>query len=934
MLKSPSRLLTAIALLTAIGCGDDGGSEPDGTIAVSASPSTLTLPQGGTGTVTVTLVRGGGFDDPVNVAVSGLPSGVTATASPAQLTGATTSTTVTVNVANTVAAGTYTATITASAAGVGNATTTYSLTVTALPTFALSANPAAVSIGQGGSSTTTINVNRTNFTSPVALSLQNPPAGITGSFNPLPATGDQSTLTLNVAGTVATGNVTLTVLGTASGQPDKTTTVTLTVTPPPDYTLSVTPTSVPVNAGSTGQVTVNIARTNFTGTVNLALDAPPAGITATFNPAATTGNSSVATISAAASVAPGNYNVTIKGTATGVPTNVVPSNEAAAAGDRTVTVQVVVSPAPNFTISAAPNALNATPGGAAVNSTITIARTNLTSDVALSLVSPPTGITGVFTPATLTGANLTSTLALTVAGTVAPGNHTLTVQGVGGALTKTATIALTVATGPSVTFSMTPATLSLEQGGAGQATLNVARSNFTGNVTPTVTGAPNGMTVNVTPNPITGNTATVAVSVGASVATGNHTLTITGNTGGAAGSPSTTLTVTVSQATGQNNAWEFCSNEVPVKFWRLTNGTWSEVTGTVVGNVTRFSFTTASGSNGVAFTVSASGRFTTFVYLAQNTELSGLARSCATAAGTVSKTFNVSGMGGAETGTLGYGGASATLSSATASYNLNVVPGTYDWFAAFGAQPGLPDFSYNWTNYRIGRGEAAPGGAVAVNRTGAPAFVTAPWTVTGAAGGSTNIVSQSLQTANGTALGFPLGSVIGGATSGNMLFLQPADRLASDLWLLNVSNAEIAGAVTDVRAIQQYVGSAPPAGITLALPAKVPVFTTSTVATSPTRWQVVGSIPTDYQTAVSSVSASYTGQGSNQLYTITATRAWLVANGMSTNYTLINPDLPGFLTQWAPSAPLLATSVIMVGSNATAAPTAGTITVIGTRVVQ
>jgi hypothetical protein len=931
MFKTPGRLLTAIALLTAIGCGDDGGSEPDGTIQVSASPNTLTLPQGGSGTVTVTLVRGGGFDDPVNVAVSGLPTGVTTSVSPAQLTGSTSQATVTVNVANTVAAGTYTATITASAAGVGNATATYTLTVTALPTFSLSANPAAVSIGQGGSGTTTIQIARTNFTSPVALSLQNPPAGITGTFNPSPATGDQSTLTLNVAGTVATGPVTLTVLGTAAGQTDKTTTVTLTVTPPPDYTLSATPTSVPVNAGGSGQTTVNITRTNFTGTVNLALDAPPAGITATFNPAAVTGNSSVATINAAATVAPGTYSVTIKGTATGVPTNVATAiDEAAAAGDRTVTVQVVVSAAPNFTISAAPNAVNATPGGAAINSTITIARTNLTSDIALTLVSPPSGITGAFTPATLTGANLTSTLAITVANTVQPGQYTLTVQGAGGTLTKTATIAVTVATGPSVTFSMTPGTLTLEQGGAGQATLNVARSNFTGNVTPTVTGAPNGMTVTVTPNPITGTTATVAVSVGTGVATGNHTLTITGNTGGAAGTPTTTLAVTVTQATGQNVVWEFCANEVPLKFWRQSGGTWSEVTGTVVGTVTRFSFTVAAGSAGVAFTSAAGNSFSTFVFLSQSNEIG--TRACTPTPTTVTKTFNFSNLVGGEVGQLGYGGTAANV---TATTNLNVRPGTYDWLAAFGPQPGLPSFTSSWTNYRLGRNETAPGGAVAVDRTGAPAFVTVPFTVNGAAGGSITQVTQSLVTANGTSAGLTIGSPIQGTTSGNLYFLQPGDRLASDLWSVMATNIELGGTVTDSRSVISYLGSTPPANVGLTLPGKVPAFTVTQVNGAPvTTWTTAGSIPAEFQSLSGPVAIQYIGQGSTTFYAITATRNWLVANNMSTSYSITNPTLPGFLQQWAPAATLTSTTVAMGGINLVAAPTAGTILTFAVRSVQ
>jgi hypothetical protein len=118
--------------------------------------------------------------------------------------------------------------VTGTATGIGSTTVTYSLTVTATPTYALTATPAAVSVGQGGSGTTTIGVQRTNFTGGVALTLDSPPAGITGSFNPTPATADQSVLTINVASTVATG-YNLTVKGSATGPGDKTTTVALTV---------------------------------------------------------------------------------------------------------------------------------------------------------------------------------------------------------------------------------------------------------------------------------------------------------------------------------------------------------------------------------------------------------------------------------------------------------------------------------------------------------------------------------------------------------------------------------------------------------------------------------------------------------------------------------------------------------------------------------
>ncbi len=954
---APRRVLSALALLTAIGCGDDDGSGPTGSITLSASPSALTVQQGGSGTVTVTLVRGGGFADPVNVAVTGLPSGVTLTVTPAQLTGTTTQAVVTVNVANSVPAGTYPATVTATATGIGSATASYTLTVTALPTYALTATPAAVSVGQGGSGTTTIGVTRTSFTSPVTLTLDAPPAGITGSFNPTPATGDQSVLTINVASTVAPGNHTLTVRGTATGQADKTTTVALTVTGPANYSLAATPSAVTISAGGNGTTTVDITRTNFTGAVTLSLDAPPAGITATFNPAAPTTNSSVATIAVASTVTPGNYNVTIKGTGS--------------AGDRTTIVAVTVTAAASFTLAASPSALSLAPGGSG-NSTVTIVRTNLTADIALTLVSPPAGITGVFTPATLTGTTLTSTLAINVASTVVAGVYPITVQGVGGSLTRTAVVTVTVAAGASVSLSFTPAALSIQQGGSGSTTLNATRSNYTGTITPSVAGAPAGLTLTFNPNPLTGNSAAVTVNVGAGVAVGTHNLTITGASG-AAGNPTAPLAVTVTAATGGSNfVWEFCNADgVPLKFWRQSGGTWTEVAPTVVGNLTRFSFTISSTSGGVAFTLSNTGPsvrnsfrtaqqrssfrgftklarekanaarmkltnqtvnqsspfFDTFVILGLASELSGYGETCVTTTPTlVSKTFNVSGIAASESGQLGYGPGAAALTSATPSYNVMVEAGSYDWLAAFGPTPGFPDLNYNWSAYRLGRNEPAPGAAVAINRVGATAFTTFPFTVTGGSSGSTYFFSQSLSGARGHINSFSIGSLLGTMNTGTALFLSPGDRLGTDLLSLNITNANTVGTVTDFRNTVRYLGSAPPASGSFALPQAVPAFVVSAVAGAPVpTWSAAGSIPTDYQGATSSVGASFTGANSGPLYTITATRGWLTANGMSTNYTLAGPILPGFLAAWAPGAPLDDSSVIMFGSFGTTAPVAGTV---------
>src|SRR6188768_4318537 len=58
-------LVAAASIVFAVACnstyGDDGPTGNTGSIQVTANPSTLSLPQGGSGTITATLARGGGY---------------------------------------------------------------------------------------------------------------------------------------------------------------------------------------------------------------------------------------------------------------------------------------------------------------------------------------------------------------------------------------------------------------------------------------------------------------------------------------------------------------------------------------------------------------------------------------------------------------------------------------------------------------------------------------------------------------------------------------------------------------------------------------------------------------------------------------------------------------------------------------------------------
>src|SRR5207249_868966 len=517
-----SGLVLVAGLVVVTGCGKDGGTGPAADYTLSLAPAALTIVQGATGNTTVTITRTN-FTDAVTLSLGGAPTGVTGSFNPAAPTA--TSATLTVSVEATVVPGVYNLTVNGSGSP-GNRSTPLTLTVSAAPDYSLSLAPAALTIAQGASGTTTVTITRTNFTGAVTLSLGGAPTGLTGAFDPAAPTGNTSTLTVSVGAAVAPGVYNLTVDGT--GAPgNRSTPLALTVSAAPDYTLSLTPAALTIAQGATGTTTLTITRTNFAGAVTLSLGNAPAGVTGSFNPAAPTGTSSTLTVSVGSAVAPGAYNLTVDGT--GAP------------GNRSTPLALTVSAAPDYTLSLSPAALTVDPG-ATGTTTVTIARTNFTGAVTLSLGNAPTGVTGSFNPAAPTGTS--STLTVSVGAAVAAGTYNLTVDGTGAPGNRSTPLTLTVSAPGDHTLSLAPTALSVGQGATGTTTVTITRTNFTAAVTLSLGNAPTGVTGSFDPAAPTGTSSTLTVSVGAAVPPGVYNLTVNGTA--TAGNRSTPLTLTVS----------------------------------------------------------------------------------------------------------------------------------------------------------------------------------------------------------------------------------------------------------------------------------------------------------------------------------------------------------------------------------------------------
>jgi subtilase family serine protease len=192
------------------------GTSTTSGFTVSASPTSLTVVQGNSGTSTITSTVSGGFDSAVTLSAAGQPSGVTVSFSPTSITGTGTST-ATFTVASSTATGTYTITI-SGISGSTTSTATVSLTVTSSTAgFSISANPSSITVDRRSSGTVTITSTVSGgFDSAVSLSASGLPSGVTASFSPNSITGSgTSTMTITASRRATTGTATINITGSS-----------------------------------------------------------------------------------------------------------------------------------------------------------------------------------------------------------------------------------------------------------------------------------------------------------------------------------------------------------------------------------------------------------------------------------------------------------------------------------------------------------------------------------------------------------------------------------------------------------------------------------------------------------------------------------------------------------------------------------------------
>jgi hypothetical protein len=328
-------ILLATATVAMQGCTTEGGEVGTNptpkipSISISIDVTSATVAAGESVAIGAKLTGRGGFTGAgASFDLTGAPAGITFAVSNLQTSGSVTTATITVSVAATVPRDTYTLTLIGSGAGVSPVSALVTLTVP-IPAITLSIDPPSVTVAQGQSVAFGARLIGSGgfMGAGAAFALTGAPTGITSAISDLQIGGyTTATITLSAAAHVPPGTYTLDLTGSGTGVSPVSVSFALTVLNV-GFTLSVNPAALDTCEGCDDvTATITISRiSGFTGSVLLSVSSSAVGqggsFTTVLNPTSTAGNSSILTLSTSAP--PGNYTLTITGTAPGFVTQTV-----------------------------------------------------------------------------------------------------------------------------------------------------------------------------------------------------------------------------------------------------------------------------------------------------------------------------------------------------------------------------------------------------------------------------------------------------------------------------------------------------------------------------------------------------------------------------------------------------------------------------------
>ena len=183
------------------------------------------------------------------------------------------------------------------------------------PDLEISVTPGSQTVAPGGAAQFTVSLVRSGgLANPVTLSASTPPSGVSIGFSPNNTTAGSSTMTVSTSTGTPLGsfNVQITAV---DGVFVRNLVVSVTVQPTGNFAVVASPNPQGLVPGSSNAIDVNLARSSgFNGSITMSVTGLPSGVTGSFNPSSTTGNTSTLTLTATSAVALGDTSITITGT--------------------------------------------------------------------------------------------------------------------------------------------------------------------------------------------------------------------------------------------------------------------------------------------------------------------------------------------------------------------------------------------------------------------------------------------------------------------------------------------------------------------------------------------------------------------------------------------------------------------------------------------
>lgn len=213
-----------------------------------------------------------------------------------------------------------------------------------------------------------------------------------------------------------------------------------------------------------------------------------------------------------------------------------------------VSVEAQGGSSPDFALSAAASTVSVPAGGTGGTTLTATVSGGFNSGIALSASGLPSGVSIGFAPATIAAPGAgSSVLTFSVAGSAVPGGYPVTLSATGGGRTHQVALTLLVTVPPSFSLSAAPESLTVARGGSGSTTItSTVSGGFNSAVTLWAAGLPSGVSASFAPSSIGApgsGASTLTFSVAAATPAGSYPVTVTG-TGGAV-SRSVTVTLSV-----------------------------------------------------------------------------------------------------------------------------------------------------------------------------------------------------------------------------------------------------------------------------------------------------------------------------------------------------------------------------------------------------